>query len=157
LELKPLNLDKLLDAISTGRLDSTKPIDMKAIYDANLVGKITDGVKLLSKVSICCFSSSVDSRADILVQGVERFDIPKLHIRVSAASASARAAVEKLGGCVETVYYNRLGLRAHLQPHKFDILPLNAAPPQRIALRYDTPQPFPAAPLRKTRASFAKQ
>jgi hypothetical protein len=56
-----------------------------------------------------------------------------------------------MGGQVETVYYNRLGLRAHLRPEKFDILPLNAAPPPRHAGRYDTPQPFPAAPKRAQR------
>jgi hypothetical protein len=84
-------------------------------------------------------------------QGAEDFAISGLHLRVTSASASARAAIEKLGGQVETVYYNRLGLRAHLRPEKFDILPLNAAPPPRHAGRYDTPQPFPAAPKRAQR------
>ena len=84
-------------------------------------------------------------------QGSEGFAISGLHLRVTSASAAARAAVEQMGGQVETVYYNRLGLRAHLRPEKFDILPLNAAPPPRHAGRYDTPQPFPAAPKRAQR------
>jgi large subunit ribosomal protein L15 len=38
---------------------------------------------------------------------------------VSDASAPAIAAVEKHGGAVRLVYYNRLGLRALLAPEKF--------------------------------------
>ena len=36
------------------------------------------------------------------------------------ASKQAIARVEELGGSVTTVYYNRLGLRVMLKPHKFD-------------------------------------
>jgi large subunit ribosomal protein L15 len=36
------------------------------------------------------------------------------------ASKTAIARIEALGGRVTTVYYNRLGLRVLLKPHKFD-------------------------------------
>ena len=37
-----------------------------------------------------------------------------------------------IGGRITTVYYNRLALRAHLKPYKFDILPRRARPPPKI-------------------------
>ena len=45
-----------------------------------------------------------------------------LHARLHGRTASkqAIARVEELGGSVTTVYYNRLGLRVMLKPHKFD-------------------------------------
>ena len=49
-QIKPLNLGVLAQAIAEGRIDVSLPVDMKCIYDAQLVGKITDGGKLLSKV-----------------------------------------------------------------------------------------------------------
>jgi hypothetical protein len=49
-ELAPLNLRKLSRAIALGRIDTSMPIDMKALYDANVVTKIVDGVKLLADV-----------------------------------------------------------------------------------------------------------
>ena len=47
-------------------------------------------------------------------------------------SASARTAVEEAGGKVDVVYFTPLTLRAHLKPHKFDILPRIARPPPRL-------------------------
>jgi large subunit ribosomal protein L15 len=51
-----------------------------------------------------------------------------IDIEVSQASTSAINAVEAAGGSIVTVYHNRLGLRALLKPHKFEILPQNARP-----------------------------
>ena len=57
---------------------------------------------------------------------------------MTAASGSAKLAVEKAGGLVTTVYYNRLGLRALTKPHKFPLgLPRPATPPPRFVGRFD--------------------
>lgn len=70
------------------------------------------------------------------MQGAETFDKP-LHLQVSQASASAVAAVERAGGSVTTVYYNKLGMRALLKPEWFArkerLLPRPARPPAAIA------------------------
>eukprot|EP00455_Lapot_gusevi_P042916 TRINITY_DN515_c0_g1_i4.p1 TRINITY_DN515_c0_g1~~TRINITY_DN515_c0_g1_i4.p1 ORF type:complete len:272 (+),score=78.25 TRINITY_DN515_c0_g1_i4:53-817(+) len=128
-ELKPLNLDRLQQYILDGRIDATKVIDLKAIHESGIVGKVKHGVSLLAR-------------------GASNFT-SKIQIQVTHVSDSAKKAVEGLGGKVDTVYYTRLGLRAHLKPEKFDILPRNAAPPPRLANRFTIPQPFPAAPARR--------
>ncbi len=61
-----------------------------------------------------------------MLQGAESFAQEcrsPVHIEVSHVSATAKAAIEKAGGKVELVYFNRRGLRAHLKPFKFDVLP----------------------------------
>ena len=53
----PLGLDKLVQWIKTGRLDSSKTIVLKDLYDSNIVGKFDLGIKLLGEVctlSVCC-------------------------------------------------------------------------------------------------------
>lgn len=52
-------------------------------------------------------------------QGAGSLQLP-LHLQVSQASAKAKEAIEAKGGSVTTVYYNRLGLRALLQPDWFE-------------------------------------
>jgi large subunit ribosomal protein L15 len=56
-----------------------------------------------------------------------------INIEVSQASAGAIEAVEKAGGSIKSVFYNRLGLRVLLKPHKFDgqPLPQKARPPPK--------------------------
>ena len=58
---------------------------------------------------------------------------------MSQASASAVAAVQRAGGSVTTVYYNKLGLRALFKPEWFArkqrLLPLPARPPAAKAPR----------------------
>jgi hypothetical protein len=48
------------------------------------------------------------------------------------ASSNAIAAVERGGGTVTCVHFNRLALRALMKPYKFDILPRRARPPPKI-------------------------
>jgi hypothetical protein len=48
---EPLNLWKLQQYVKEGRIDGTKLIDIKAIADSNIVGRIEQGVKLLGGVS----------------------------------------------------------------------------------------------------------
>ena len=43
----------------------------------------------------------------------------RVDVEVSRVSRAARAAIERNGGRVTKVHYNRLGLRALLKPHKF--------------------------------------
>ena len=65
-----------------------------------------------------------------------------VNIQVSQASAAAREAVEKAGGTVTTVYYNKLGIRALLKPEAFAkkgrLLPRPARPPPKLAPRFDS-------------------
>ena len=88
------------------------------------------------------------------MQGAERFSVP-VNIQVSQSSAAAREAIEKAGGTVTTVYYNKLGIRALLKPEAFAkkrrLLPRPARPPPKLALRFDSvgclpPDGLPAAP-----------
>ena len=65
-----------------------------------------------------------------------------VNIQVSQASAAAREAIEKAGGTVTTVYYNKLGIRALLKPEAFArkgrLLPRPARPPPKLAPRFDS-------------------
>jgi large subunit ribosomal protein L15 len=74
------------------------------------------------------------------VQGSVRFD-KRVHLQVSGVSATAREAVEKVGGSVTTVYYNKLGLRALLMPDWFEkkgrLLPRPARPHPKKKDQFD--------------------
>jgi large subunit ribosomal protein L15 len=94
--LQALNLDRVLRWVIAGRLDSSKPITLKALYDSKIV-KFEYGIKLLGL-------------------GASLVNVP-LHFEVSHCSATAREAVEKSGGSVKLVYFNRVTLRNHLKPH----------------------------------------
>ncbi|KAJ2796478.1 YmL10 [Coemansia guatemalensis] len=106
-ELQPLNLDKIQHWINTGRLDATKPITLKSIFDSNIV-RFKDGVTLLAR-------------------GAEHFTTP-ITIEVTKASQLAVKRIEELGGRVVCVYHNRLAMRALLHPEKFAVLPKSALP-----------------------------
>lgn len=53
-------------------------------------------------------------------------------MEVSFASEEAIKAVEKAGGTVTCVHFNRLALRALIKPLKFDLLPKRARPSPKI-------------------------
>ena len=80
------------------------------------------------------------------VQGAPTFN-KKVHLQVSSASSTAREAVEKAGGSVTTVYYNKLGLRALLTPEWFDkkqrLLPRAAQPHPKKKDRFDVTGSLP--------------
>lgn len=118
---EPLNLDTLAAAIAAGRLDASRRITMAALYHAGLLSAIPHGVKLLGR-GAPGFAAAV--------AGVH------LDIEVSAASASAIAAVEAAGGRVRSVYYSPLALRAHLQPAKFDLPIKSPHPPPKLVDYY---------------------
>ena len=117
----PLNLDRVQDAVSRGVLDATKPVTMRSLVNAGLVSSnsVKDGIKLLAGSSPSAFR------------------VP-LSVEVSAASSAAIEAIERAGGKIKTVYFNRLGLRALLKPHTFDIPPRLARPPPRLLAKYQS-------------------
>ena len=110
-----LNLGRLMYFVSSGRLDTSQMITMKHLRDCGAVNPKV-GVKLLA-------------------DGVDKLDC-KIMIEVSDASAKAKEIVETAGGHVKIAYYNRLGLRAHLHPEKFERIPRRAAPPPRLLWKY---------------------
>lgn len=74
-----INLGRLQQAVETGRLDASKPVDTAALKAAGLVNNPRDGVRLLAKGELTS----------------------KLEIEVAGASQAAIAAVEKAGGSVK--------------------------------------------------------
>lgn len=115
--LDPLNVGRLQQYIEDGRIDASKTITMKQLYDSGIVGKIKHGVKLLGN-------------------GSDTFD-KKIDIEVTRASQSAIDAIEKCGGTITSVYYNKLGLRVLLKPEKFEEpLPRRARPPPKLLSFY---------------------
>jgi large subunit ribosomal protein L15 len=71
-----VNLWRIEEAVEKGKLDAKKPIDAAALIAAGVIRRAKDGVRLLG-------TGALKSKLDITVY---------------AASASARAAVEKAGG-----------------------------------------------------------
>lgn len=72
----------------------------------------------------------------LLAHGVhDKLDMP-IHIEVTDCSKKAREIVEAAGGTVKIAYHNRLGLRAHLKPEKFEFIPRRAAPPPKLMWKY---------------------
>lgn len=125
-----LNLSKLQQWIEEGRIDPTCTITMKTLRDAGCVSKkILDGVKLLA-VGSDEFSHNVK-------------------LEVSSVSQSAKEAIEKAGGHVTKVYYNKLGLRALLKPEallkKDHFIPRPAQPPPYLRDRFDRLGEIPGA------------
>mmetsp|Transcript_35586 Transcript_35586/g.36289 ORF Transcript_35586/g.36289 Transcript_35586/m.36289 type:complete len:266 (+) Transcript_35586:87-884(+) len=115
-----LNLEKLQQFIDMERFTPKEGevITMRQLVDSGLVSKAKDGIKLLAK-------------------GKETLRTA-VHLEVSAASEEAIAAIEKVGGTVTTVHFNKLALRALLKPHKFEYLPYRARPkPRRMPYYLD--------------------
>jgi large subunit ribosomal protein L15 len=75
-----VNLWRIEQAITAGKLDAKKPIDAAALIAAGVLRRAKDGVRLLGAGELTS----------------------KLEITVHAATASAKAAVEKAGGTLTT-------------------------------------------------------
>lgn len=75
-EFVAVNLGALQKAVDAGRLDQGKPVNAESLKAAGFFKDAKDGVKLLAKGELKA----------------------KLTIEVAAASAAAKAAVEKSGG-----------------------------------------------------------
>ncbi len=106
LELIPLNVGKVQDYVTMGRLIPERSDGVLTMRDFVAAGMFP--------------ASSVKSGVKLLGDGKE-FVKDKLLIEVPWASSSAIQAIESKGGYVTTVHYNRLALRAHLKPHKFPL------------------------------------
>ena len=76
MEYAEVNLGLLQKAVDAGRIDPSQPIDAKVLVDAGLTGHARDGIRLLGKGALTA----------------------ALHLTLSGASASAKAAVEAAGG-----------------------------------------------------------
>lgn len=83
--MTPVNIERIQDWISQGRIDPSRPITLKELGDSRCVTNVKDGVKLLAK-------------------GSEQLRTP-LNVVVSRASAAAISAIEAAGGSVMTRYY----------------------------------------------------
>ena len=119
----PINVGTLQDYIDMGRLKvsnelNKQPLTMKDLVEAGITknSSIKHGIKLLAK-------------------GKERLRSP-IKIEISRASTSAIEAIEKAGGEITTVHYNRLALRALLKPEKFEVIPKRARPPPKLMQYY---------------------
>jgi len=111
-----INLFTLDRLIREGQINANETITMKHLYDLKVVDQITHGVKLLG-------------------QGSDYFS-HKINIELSDFSASAKEAIEKLGGSAQNVYYDRVGLRYLLKPYKFDFVPKRARVPLKLREKY---------------------
>ena len=76
-----LSLGRLQQAIDAGKIDPAKPIDLEALVSAGVVRRPKDGVRLLGTGELKT----------------------KVEITVNHATASAREAVEKVGGSVKLI------------------------------------------------------
>lgn len=108
LELIPLNVGKVQDYVTMGRLVPERSDGVLTMRDFVKAGMFP--------------ASSIKSGVKLLGDGKE-FLKDKLLIEVPWASSAAIEAIEAKGGYVTTVHYNRLALRAHLKPHKFPAKP----------------------------------
>ena len=73
-----MNLDRLQDAITKGKLNAAETIPGAALVAAGVLGNVKDGVRLLGRGAVTS----------------------KITIEVAGATAGAVAAVEKAGGKV---------------------------------------------------------
>ena len=108
LELIPLNVGKVQDYVTMGRLRPARSDGVLTMRDFVAAGMFP--------------ASAIKSGVKLLGDGKQHVR-DKLLVEVPWASASAIAAIEARGGFVTTVHYNRLALRAHLKPTLFPAKP----------------------------------
>jgi len=125
-EYNTVNLDRLQLWIDSKRLDPTQKITMRTMFEAKLVSKLKRkqvGIKLLGTGS------------DIFKA--------KVNVEVSQASGSAIQTIEKNGGSVKLVYYDRAGLRSLLHPEMMKAMPYLSPPPAKINRKLHRPMVQP--------------
>ena len=84
-EWSEINLGQLQAAIDAGQLDAKKAIDEDTLVASGVVRQKADGIRVLAKGALKA----------------------KLTLKVSGASAPAKAAVEKAGGSIELIVVTR--------------------------------------------------
>ncbi|CAE7917836.1 MRPL15, partial [Symbiodinium sp. KB8] len=129
-EFLPINLKSIQRWIDMGRLDASKPITVKELYDSKAIPWLcrAGGVLLYLLLLLGSFLF-------MRLQGGDQLSTP-ITIEAQMASKAAIEAVEKAGGSIRTVYYSRLALRAVLKPEAFDIIPRFPKPPPKIMPYY---------------------
>lgn len=106
--LSQLSLARLRYFIEKGRLDTRYPITQRHLLESGCVKQVHRGVKLYN---------------------YNDYPFPyKIDIELASCDQSTVDMIRRVGGSITIVYYDRIGLKAHLQPWKFDILPQNARP-----------------------------
>lgn len=60
--LEPVNLDRLQLFIDQGRIDASRPITLRTLYEAGVVSAMKHGVKLLGRVGGSCSSGEGEER-----------------------------------------------------------------------------------------------
>lgn len=106
--LEQLNLSKLRYFIEKGRLDARYPITIRHLRDSGCVPAVKHGIKIFN---------------------VNDYPFPyKVDLEVSGADQSSIDAIKRVGGSVTIVHFDRVGLRAHLRPWRFAVLPKTARP-----------------------------
>jgi len=103
-----LNLARVRNFLEKGRLDHRFTITQRHLLDSNCVNGIKKGVQLFN---------------------VNDYPFPyKIDIEVAGADQSSIDMIKRVGGSVTIVYMNRVNLRAHLKPFRFEVLPRTARP-----------------------------
>lgn len=104
----------MIERITQGRLDASRPITIKDLKGANLFKSAKYGVKLLGKG----------------LNRLSELQAP-LNIEVSDASARVIEAIKAAGGAVTCIYRTPLLMREHLKPENFPLVLRSPLPPSR--------------------------
>jgi large subunit ribosomal protein L15 len=110
---------------------------MDTLFKSGVAGKLRRnqvGVKVLGKVDYSNNLSHLKG-SDLLTH--------KVNLEVTQVSDGALVAITKLGGSVNLVHYNRVGMRSLLKPEKFKDMPYLAPPPANINRKLKKPMKQP--------------
>ncbi|CAI2374057.1 unnamed protein product [Moneuplotes crassus] len=115
--LERVNIRDILYYIRKGKLDPTKTITIKDLFECGAVSKIKYGIKILGRGA----------------EQLDSFEQP-LHFEVQDASMSAIEAIQRNGGSVTSVYYTPTIIRRLLCPYKFKIpeAKIPMPPPKKV-------------------------
>ena len=137
-----VSLTRLREYVDAGRFgaydyENPRTLTMKDFVDAGLSNrKIVHGIKILA-------GDEMDGGEESDEESERAFI--KVRLEVSRVSAKAKEVIERAGGEVTRVHYNRLGLRALLRPDKFpNGLPKSARAPPKIRRLVDREGTLPA-------------
>jgi large subunit ribosomal protein L15 len=113
--------------IDRKKLDPTKKITVKELFDAKCIKQVKKGIYLNCKVcvsSMLLFSLSLTK----CIKGSQFFNT-KIDIEVAEATPEAIEKVEALGGSIKAVFHSPRDLRAIMHPELFAELPTEAQLP----------------------------
>nr|SVE84165.1 EOG090X03LH [Daphnia pulex] len=127
-EYPPISLLQLQTMIDTGRVDTSKPLDLVALCNSKLF--------LLSPLEKQFGFQLTD-------EGLDNFK-GKVNIEVQHASEQVIAAIERNGGVITTAFYDPVSLLAMRDPMKFFIsgipIPKRQTPPEDAIEYYTDPR-----------------